>query len=134
MRGPALASPAHRMGRANTLLRQMGGGRDECGACVPCCARFVSAPCCPPTPTPPAQHRYFDAVLNNSRGGVTVIKKAVCMHEEDAGMAWKVGGGGGVGLGWGPLHQVRPASLFSARQWPACCRCLTPPCRCLTAA
>ncbi|EFN54781.1 hypothetical protein CHLNCDRAFT_58054 [Chlorella variabilis] len=33
--------------------------------------------------------KYFDAVLNNSRGGVTVIKKAVCMHEEDVGMAWK---------------------------------------------
>ena len=28
-------------------------------------------------------------MLNNSRGGVTTIKKAVCLHEEDAGMAWK---------------------------------------------
>lgn len=33
--------------------------------------------------------KYFDAVLNNSRGGVTRIRKAVCLHEEDAGMAWK---------------------------------------------
>ena len=47
--------------------------------------------------------KYFDAVLNNSRGGVTVIKKAVCMHEEDVGMAWKVGDGGGdVGAGTAP--------------------------------
>ena len=27
--------------------------------------------------------------MNDSRGGVTTIKKAVCMHEEDAGMGFK---------------------------------------------
>ena len=36
-----------------------------------------------------APHRYFDAIMNDSRGGVTTIKKAVCMHEEDAGMGYK---------------------------------------------
>lgn len=32
---------------------------------------------------------YFDAVLADSKGEPVVIKKAVCMHEEDAGLAWK---------------------------------------------
>ncbi|GAB4818794.1 hypothetical protein N2152v2_005840 [Parachlorella kessleri] len=32
--------------------------------------------------------KYFDAILNDAKGGVAVIKKAVCMKEEDAGMAW----------------------------------------------
>ncbi|KAL4452372.1 hypothetical protein ABPG75_008034 [Micractinium tetrahymenae] len=33
--------------------------------------------------------KYFDAVVNNSKGEAVTIKKAVCMHEEDAGTAWK---------------------------------------------
>jgi primary-amine oxidase len=33
--------------------------------------------------------RYFDGVVNNARGEPVVIKNAVCMHEEDAGMLWK---------------------------------------------
>lgn len=33
--------------------------------------------------------RYFDAVLNNSRGEAFVIKNAICMHEEDYGILWK---------------------------------------------
>ncbi len=33
--------------------------------------------------------KYFDAVMTDSKGGVTVIPKAVCMHEEDAGTQWK---------------------------------------------
>ena len=33
--------------------------------------------------------RYFDAVVNNSAGEAVVIKNAVCMHEEDAGLLWK---------------------------------------------
>ncbi|CAM9796367.1 unnamed protein product, partial [Ascophyllum nodosum] len=33
--------------------------------------------------------RYFDAVLNDSRGQPYVVKKAVCMHEEDDGILWK---------------------------------------------
>ena len=32
---------------------------------------------------------YFDATLNNNRGGVTSIPKAICMHEEDFGILWK---------------------------------------------
>ncbi|BDA47955.1 Primary amine oxidase [Coccomyxa sp. Obi] len=32
---------------------------------------------------------YFDAVLNNSKGEPYVIKKAICVHEEDAGIIWK---------------------------------------------
>mmetsp|Transcript_71430 Transcript_71430/g.225594 ORF Transcript_71430/g.225594 Transcript_71430/m.225594 type:complete len:376 (+) Transcript_71430:194-1321(+) len=32
---------------------------------------------------------YFDAVLNNSQGEPYTIKKAICMHEEDAGLLWK---------------------------------------------
>jgi len=32
---------------------------------------------------------YFDGVLNNSLGEPVVIKKAVCMHEEDHGTLWK---------------------------------------------
>lgn len=33
--------------------------------------------------------RYFDAHLTNSRGEVSTIKNAVCLHEEDFGMLWK---------------------------------------------
>ena len=33
--------------------------------------------------------KYFDAVLNNSRGEAFVIKNAICMHEEDYGILWK---------------------------------------------
>ncbi|KAK9802672.1 hypothetical protein WJX73_003875 [Symbiochloris irregularis] len=33
--------------------------------------------------------QYFDAVLNNSKGEPWIIKKAVCMHEEDHGLLWK---------------------------------------------
>ena len=33
--------------------------------------------------------RYFDAVMNDSRGGAFTIPNAVCMHEEDYGILWK---------------------------------------------
>lgn len=33
--------------------------------------------------------KYFDAIMTDSRGGVVVIPKAVCMHEEDYGTLWK---------------------------------------------
>lgn len=33
--------------------------------------------------------QYFDAVLNNSKGEAVELKKAVCLHEEDAGLLWK---------------------------------------------
>ena len=33
--------------------------------------------------------RYFDAVLNDSRGNPFTIPNAVCMHEEDYGILWK---------------------------------------------
>lgn len=32
---------------------------------------------------------YFDAVLNDSAGEPYTVKKVVCMHEEDIGLAWK---------------------------------------------
>ncbi len=32
---------------------------------------------------------YFDAVMNDSRGGVVTIPNAVCLHEEDYGILWK---------------------------------------------
>ena len=32
---------------------------------------------------------YFDALLNTSDGEPRLIKKAICMHEEDAGLLWK---------------------------------------------
>jgi primary-amine oxidase len=32
---------------------------------------------------------YFDANLTNSRGDVSVIENAICMHEEDFGILWK---------------------------------------------
>ena len=32
---------------------------------------------------------YFDAVLNDNRGGVMNIPNAICMHEEDFGILWK---------------------------------------------
>jgi primary-amine oxidase len=33
--------------------------------------------------------RYFDAVLTNSRGDVSITKNAICLHEEDYGILWK---------------------------------------------
>jgi primary-amine oxidase len=33
--------------------------------------------------------RYFDAVVNDNDGGAVTIPNAVCLHEEDAGIAWK---------------------------------------------
>jgi primary-amine oxidase len=33
--------------------------------------------------------RYFDAVMVNGAGDPVVIKNAVCLHEEDAGLLWK---------------------------------------------
>jgi Cu2+-containing amine oxidase len=33
--------------------------------------------------------RYFDAVLCDKSGNPLVVKNAVCMHEEDTGIAWK---------------------------------------------
>ena len=32
---------------------------------------------------------YFDAVMNDGRGGPFTIPKAVCIHEEDYGILWK---------------------------------------------
>jgi primary-amine oxidase len=32
--------------------------------------------------------QYFDALLNDSKGQPSVLKKAVCMHEEDYGLMW----------------------------------------------
>lgn len=32
---------------------------------------------------------YFDGILNNSQGEPVVVKKAVCLHEEDHGPLWK---------------------------------------------
>jgi primary-amine oxidase len=32
---------------------------------------------------------YFDAALTNSRGDVSIIENAVCLHEEDYGILWK---------------------------------------------
>lgn len=32
---------------------------------------------------------YFDAVLTDSRGNVSITENAVCMHEEDFGILWK---------------------------------------------
>jgi primary-amine oxidase len=32
---------------------------------------------------------YFDGVVNDNDGGAVTIPNAVCMHEEDAGIAWK---------------------------------------------
>lgn len=33
--------------------------------------------------------KYFDGVVNNAQGEAVVIPKAICLHEEDAGMLWK---------------------------------------------
>ncbi|WP_316185595.1 primary-amine oxidase [Bradyrhizobium sp. SZCCHNRI1003] len=33
--------------------------------------------------------RYFDAIINRMDGDARVIKNAICMHEEDAGILWK---------------------------------------------
>lgn len=33
--------------------------------------------------------KYFDAVLNDSKGNPFIIKNAICMHEEDFGTIWK---------------------------------------------
>ena len=33
--------------------------------------------------------RYFDAVMTDSRGNVRTIPNAICLHEEDYGVAWK---------------------------------------------
>jgi primary-amine oxidase len=33
--------------------------------------------------------RYFDAVMSDSEGRPLVLRNAICMHEEDAGLAWK---------------------------------------------
>jgi primary-amine oxidase len=32
---------------------------------------------------------YFDVVLNDSEGNPKIVKKAICMHEEDDGILWK---------------------------------------------
>lgn len=32
---------------------------------------------------------YFDAVVNDSRGGAVLIENAICLHEEDYGILWK---------------------------------------------
>jgi primary-amine oxidase len=33
--------------------------------------------------------RYFDVVMNDSRGNPLTLKNAICLHEEDAGLLWK---------------------------------------------
>lgn len=33
--------------------------------------------------------KYFDGVVNNAQGEGLVIPKAICLHEEDAGLLWK---------------------------------------------
>lgn len=33
--------------------------------------------------------RYFDAVLADGKGDPYIVEKAICMHEEDAGLLWK---------------------------------------------
>ena len=33
--------------------------------------------------------RYFDAVMTDSRGNVRTVPNAICLHEEDYGIAWK---------------------------------------------
>lgn len=33
--------------------------------------------------------QYLDAIVNNAKGEAVVIRKAVCIHEEDAGILWK---------------------------------------------
>lgn len=33
--------------------------------------------------------KYFDAVMSNSKGDPFIVKNAVCLHEEDYGVAWK---------------------------------------------
>ncbi|TRZ37971.1 primary-amine oxidase [Niallia circulans] len=33
--------------------------------------------------------KYFDAVMSNSKGEPFIVKNAVCLHEEDYGVAWK---------------------------------------------
>lgn len=33
--------------------------------------------------------RYFDAALSDGRGEPVVVRNAVCLHEEDAGLLWK---------------------------------------------
>jgi len=33
--------------------------------------------------------RYFDAVLTDSKGNIKIIPNAICLHEEDYGVAWK---------------------------------------------
>lgn len=33
--------------------------------------------------------RYFDALMNDSRGRPVAIKNAICLHEEDVGILWK---------------------------------------------
>jgi primary-amine oxidase len=33
--------------------------------------------------------RYFDVVMNDSRGNPVTLQNAICLHEEDAGLLWK---------------------------------------------
>lgn len=33
--------------------------------------------------------RYFDAVMSDSKGNIRTIPNAICLHEEDYGIAWK---------------------------------------------
>jgi primary-amine oxidase len=32
--------------------------------------------------------QYFDGVVNDSKGNPVVVKNAICLHEEDAGIMW----------------------------------------------
>ena len=32
--------------------------------------------------------KYFDGIVNDSEGRPVVIKNAICLHEEDAGILW----------------------------------------------
>ena len=82
-----------------------GGGGDGKGTHLPHSTRCL----CPPFPTAqtnadqreaPAARRnhesayfkrkqYFDGVVSDAKGDPVVIKNAICLHEEDAGMLWK---------------------------------------------
>lgn len=53
--------------------------------------------------------KYFDGVVNNAKGEPIVIRKAICMHEEDAGLLWKHTGAAAVVCG--AAAQQRPRGL-----------------------
>ena len=70
------ADPAEQQARKNAF---------DCGEYgLGCCTNSLELGCdCL------GQIRYFDANMCTSRGEILVIKNAVCLHEEDAGILWK---------------------------------------------